>query len=113
MRGHRVSNCQHSDRPLQHINKKVCVLKALHHFMLTSPRAVQCRNAPTVELCENLALHTSVVSVARRHILKERAKEIFRVSFSWEICGITTAVSDHIMQRTTVVAAMALVALVP
>lgn len=24
VRGHRVSNCQHSDRPLQHINKKVC-----------------------------------------------------------------------------------------
>jgi hypothetical protein len=22
VRGHRVSNCQHSDRPLQHINKK-------------------------------------------------------------------------------------------
>jgi hypothetical protein len=24
VRGHRVSNCRHADRPLQHINKKVC-----------------------------------------------------------------------------------------
>jgi hypothetical protein len=29
VRGHRVSNCQHSDRPLQHINKKVHQISAV------------------------------------------------------------------------------------
>ena len=35
VRGHRVSNCQHSDRPLQHINKKVCYTFLLLGAMLT------------------------------------------------------------------------------
>ncbi|CEJ90974.1 hypothetical protein VHEMI06722 [[Torrubiella] hemipterigena] len=31
VRGHRVSNCQHSDRPLQHINKKGRPISQCHH----------------------------------------------------------------------------------
>ncbi|CAJ2504700.1 Uu.00g120940.m01.CDS01 [Anthostomella pinea] len=31
VRGHRVSNCQHSDRPLQHINKKGRPVSQCHH----------------------------------------------------------------------------------
>jgi hypothetical protein len=65
----------------------------IDHSSTSIKRVGQSRNALTVELCENPALHTSVVSVARRHILKEPVKEILR--------------------QTTVVAAMALVALAP
>lgn len=35
VRGHRVSNCQHSDRPLQHINKKVYTVHFYCRAMLT------------------------------------------------------------------------------
>jgi hypothetical protein len=30
VRGHRVSDCQHDWRPLQHIDKKVCFLSSVH-----------------------------------------------------------------------------------
>jgi hypothetical protein len=89
VRGHRVSNCQHSDRPLQHINKKVCYDFLL--FVLCSlalHRVVPYHSALTVEPSASLDPPMSVVTVAaRRHTLRELVLKtaIHRVSFSRDI----------------------------
>ena len=58
VRGHRVSNCQHSDRPLQHINKKVNSIFAAPRPLLTERTAgpsslavYSLSNTPQVSLC--------------------------------------------------------------
>lgn len=89
VRGHRVSNCQHSDRPLQHINKKVCL--SISPVVSCSPtlrRVVPSRSALTVEPSASLVPPMFVATAAaRRHTPRELAlkKAIHRVSFSLDI----------------------------
>jgi Copper fist DNA binding domain len=89
VRGHRVSNCQHSDRPLQHINKKVdlspTVKSGRPNFSLD--RVVQSHNANIVELCANPVLHMFVATVAARRCIRKELvqRSIRRVSFTGDI----------------------------
>lgn len=53
MRGHRVSNCQHADRPLQHINKKVC-LSLSPHYKYSANFVSQGRPVSQCPHCRNL-----------------------------------------------------------
>lgn len=85
VRGHRVSNCQHTDRKLQHINKKVGVLPRFKNLTdaLVS-RDDLFLNVFIVALFESLARHMSAVTVGRRHIARVLVHMalIPRVSFS-------------------------------
>jgi hypothetical protein len=95
VRGHRVSNCQHADRPLQHINKKVPRLATYGRALLIrANRVVPSPNVLIAELFENLALLMSVVTAAAiRHMRREPVpvKAILKVSFletlNYNICS--------------------------
>jgi hypothetical protein len=61
-------------------------------------RVDQFPNVRIVELFGNLDRHMFVVTVAVRNRIQRQLAHTManhRVSFSWEILGITTAVSDH------------------
>lgn len=95
-----MSNCQHTDRPLQHINKKVASSQLVaDRKKLTLSRVDQYHNVLIVEPSASHAQPTFAVSVAaKRHMRKEPAHKtvaILRVSFRGIFRGITTAVSDN------------------
>lgn len=89
VRGHRVTSCLHANRPLQHINKKVCRwfwTGGRTTSILTCDRVVPSLNVPIAEPCASLARLMYVATVVTRRTPKQRVhKMIFRVSFSWDI----------------------------
>jgi hypothetical protein len=87
VRGHRVSNCQHADRPLQHINKKVChpVCCQWQNSNPIARRVVQSHNVLTVELYANLGQPMSVATAAAKRPMPGALVHmmgILRVSYS-------------------------------
>jgi len=101
VRGHRVSNCQHSDRPLQHINKKVCqwflnCFSLLRFAVLTLVlRAVRFHNAHIAEPFARAGLHMFVVNVVRRRMPRVLVRKmIHRVSLFRNLRGTSATVSD-------------------
>jgi hypothetical protein len=96
VRGHRVSNCQHSDRPLQHINKKVCPFTCVRGSRLTCQRVVQSHNVLIAEPYANPVQHMSAATAAKRPIQRElvHMMAILRVSFSLHTRNVPAAVSD-------------------
>jgi hypothetical protein len=72
VRGHRVSNCQHADRPLQHINKKVCTFFPVGRNILTSfYRVVQSLSVPTAELYARRDLRMLDATVVKSRMRKD------------------------------------------